>query len=109
MLISDWSSDLCSSDLTSLATKETKYWVFLEDVTRNLGSGCIVRIYALPIQFLLFECVLKRQHTTTPIVFFQCCKVVRLSRSEERRVGKECSGACRSGWSAYTVKKTLTT
>src|SRR3546814_15018602 len=31
-----------------------------------------------------------------------------LSRSEERRVGKECVSTCRSGWSPYHYKKKLT-
>src|SRR3546814_11338377 len=30
---------------------------------------------------------------------------VRLARSEERRVGKECVRRCRSGWSPYEEKK----
>src|SRR3546814_21012741 len=30
---------------------------------------------------------------------------VRLMRSEERRVGKECVSTCRSRWSPYTSKK----
>src|SRR3546814_15637263 len=30
-----------------------------------------------------------------------------LLRSEERRVGKECVGTCRSRWSQYTLKKKI--
>src|SRR3546814_13372194 len=32
-------------------------------------------------------------------------QVIALKRSEERRVGKEVVGTCRSRWSAYHVKK----
>src|SRR3546814_20411986 len=35
-------------------------------------------------------------------------KAIRLGRSEERRVGKECVSTCRSRWSPYHYKKKLT-
>src|SRR3546814_6384214 len=62
MRISDWSSDVCSSDLRD---------------TLTLSSP--VR-WPLPLP-------LKRAADSTAL------------RSEERRVGKECVGTCRSRWS----------
>src|SRR3546814_19722384 len=32
---------------------------------------------------------------------------LRITRSEERRVGKECVSTCRSRWSPYPYKKTI--
>src|SRR3546814_8479467 len=64
MRISDWSSDVCSSDLKGLRQQRRR--------ARDLGRG-------------------------------EGCAVARNggSRSEERRVGKECVSPCRSRWSQY--------
>src|SRR3546814_4204143 len=76
MRISDWSSDVCSSDLRLLEARPV--------VEVSLGdfvlSGGEIAAYAL------------------------IDAVVRLLpgvRSEERRVGKECVSTCRSRWSPY--------
>src|SRR3546814_1316100 len=68
MRISDWSSDVCSSDLS--VTPFQPY------------SGVVV----LPI-------------STAPCSRSRA--VHGASRSEERRVGKECVSTCRSRWSPY--------
>src|SRR3546814_5592809 len=62
MRISDWSSDVCSSDLLDLMVRR----------------GVISESDA-------------DQALATPLIF-------RQSRSEERRVGKECVSTCRSRW-----------
>src|SRR3546814_10387430 len=72
MRISDWSSDVCSSDLQALAT--------VEMITR----------YQSP---QLRE--LARLIRDTPVLS------AGDQRSEERRVGKECVSTCRSRWSTY--------
>src|SRR3546814_7821444 len=66
MRISDWSSDVCSSDLVRRGTS-----IRPADCRRACA-----RYDTLPAQ-------------------------ARLSRSEERRVGKECVSTCRSRWSPY--------
>src|SRR3546814_1321208 len=75
MRISDWSSDVCSSDL--LAT----YWV-------GQGVG-----------------LMSRQKSSREVVLEMAedylDAVERLTRSEERRVGKEYVSTCRSRWSPY--------
>src|SRR3546814_5542480 len=74
MRISDWSSDVCSSDLGSGADWEIK---------RSPGKG--IRA-ALP---------------TAALAGRGTQEGFRRVRSEERRVGKECVSTCRSRWSPY--------
>src|SRR3546814_13633826 len=84
MRISDWSSDVCSSD---------RNWAADEVIKRELWSQ-IEQVLALPglhIRGLM---------TMAPIV---------PDRSEERRVGKECVSTCRSRWSPYHKKNKLLT
>src|SRR2546430_10873665 len=67
----DWSSDVCSSDLTQNADKEK-----IENLARQdalIHTLCLYRTVSLSV------------------------RVRRSIRSEERRVGKE----CRSRWSPY--------
>src|SRR3546814_8284242 len=74
MRISDWSSDVCSSDLLKPA------------------------VYARPPQSVvapLFKDNRRLQNVTAEML--ERCAV----RSEERRVGKECVSTCRSRWSPY--------
>src|SRR3546814_20632150 len=87
MRISDWSSDVCSSDLCDLATA----------VEADAGFVCGQRLFQahVAVFHLLDE-------------FFQRVErglEVGDGRSEERRVGKECVSQCRSGWSPDHYKK----
>src|SRR3546814_12328445 len=98
MRISDWSSDVCSSDLQTLwraallqlviisvlmgalrlgLSKDFfEEWGWLTGPAAWLGTSALVgRLLKLPIPQVL--------------------------RSEERRVGKECVSTCRSRWSPY--------
>src|SRR6058998_1858038 len=68
MVMSDWSSDVCSSDL---------------------GRGTPAR---------------RRRAAPRDLCV---ARDVPRARSEERRVGKECSSPCRSRWSPYHQKKNL--
>src|SRR3546814_8151854 len=73
MRISDWSSDVCSSDLTprpGAATRLESRLALAESYLLHL----LIRLISL--RSLLW-------------------------RSEERRVGKECVSTCRSRWSPY--------
>src|SRR3546814_4941936 len=72
MRISDWSSDVCSSDLLTLLQKVLRGLLDEEVPIRDVRT--IVETLA--------------EHAP------------RL-RSEERRVGKECVSTCRSRWSPY--------
>src|SRR3546814_20325014 len=106
MRISDWSSDVCSSDLRgrgyceSLSIRESKRWGPASECQpprdRLFGVGVIlvrvVRfIFSVGIAFNLGKNVI--QVKVAVIVDAEA------ARSEERRVGKECVSPCRSRWS----------
>src|SRR3546814_3163944 len=84
MRISDWSSDVCSSDLTAPLVVE----------------GCIMmhkcHLNTCPTGVATQDPELRKRFTGQPehvVNYF--------FRSEERRVGKECVSTCRSRWSPY--------
>src|SRR3546814_4424940 len=75
MRISDWSSDVCSSDL--IPSRPDPFKIGLS--------------YAAPRAFDMAICArAERGGMSIPDM-----------RSEERRVGKECVSTCRSRWSPY--------
>src|SRR3546814_9053901 len=86
MRISDWSSDVCSSDLRKVRTV-----IADADTTFQMEQGPLMsktRTYvAYPDKFRIDATVAGAQ-------------VIQV-RSEERRVGKECVSTCRSRWSPY--------
>src|SRR3546814_9492224 len=84
MRISDWSSDVCSSDLKS-RPKENPFEV-REKSTRMLKSQTASRSAASG----------PRQYARPGFLV-----IASAGRSEERRVGKECVSTCRSRWSPY--------
>src|SRR3546814_3644401 len=84
MRISDWSSDVCSSDLSES-----------EDVhTRPAASfmAVIAQIAVIDIVFSLDSVIAAVGMANQTWI---------MVRSEERRVGKECVSTCRSRWSPY--------
>src|SRR3546814_17596973 len=103
MRISDWSSDVCSSDL-SAPTKSPQRPGFY-----------VVPEYGLdPLNWP--ECRLAGVELLTPPLPLDEAEAVRTElyeaiyeidgdfnffRSEERRVGQECVSTCRSRWSPY--------
>src|SRR3546814_7568880 len=82
MRISDWSSDVCSSDLY--------FWreIYFVYYGAKLIGAILINISSL-------SC-----HPREPVKLQQNQKSLRM-RSEERRVGKECVSTCRSRWSPY--------
>src|SRR3546814_15593157 len=80
MRISDWSSDVCSSDLCG------------ERGEFQVGAHVDVR------PALLFAIEPAGAQAGA-------CGADDIHRSEERRVGKECVSTCRSRWSPYHEKK----
>src|SRR3546814_15018067 len=97
MRISDWSSDVCSSDLARLLDdKRTGRERYIAQVTATLRD-------ALAAQGVDAEVAGRPKH------IYSIWKKVRkkdvpigeLYRSEERRVGNECVSTCRSRWSQY--------
>src|SRR3546814_20867272 len=107
MRISDWSSDVCSSDLIN-----TIRW--LEDVLNSYQSAMI--IISHDRHFLNQVCthmadldyrelrIYPGNYDDYMLASTQARERVSSSnakRSEERRVGKECVSTCRSRWSQY--------
>src|SRR3546814_1487189 len=78
MRISDWSSDVCSSDLQA----------------RPSGT----HVPGWPNRFVRSIRALANEPAR---------RQSRRRRSEERRVGKECVSTCRSRWSPYHYRKKL--
>src|SRR3546814_20169280 len=97
MRISDWSSDVCSSDLG--ARKATV--VYLGDyVDRGPSSRAVLdRLIAQPVA-AAESVFLKGNHEDALLRFLdgEGGGERWLTRSEERRVGKECVSPCRSRW-----------
>src|SRR3546814_4661239 len=97
MRISDWSSDVCSSDLRLQpdAVKgdgriETLQGGGLARAVEPLQQGGDVGVRGDR---------LGEHDVAAPALALQARRHVR---SEERRVGKECVSTCRSRWSTYT-------
>src|SRR3546814_20076202 len=100
MRISDWSSDVCSSDLPRI----------------RAGAGSVLE------SAIRHDLGHHLRDLTDAIVFLRLPDIKRLivnqlapalgarderagDRSEERRVGKECVRTCRSRWSPYHSRK----
>src|SRR3546814_15482358 len=109
MRISDWSSDVCSSDLaTGSAARPPTYpvddsvrWLDASEAFEKLstvGPGPVALIDPLggPIAVALAE-ALAAHGISVSIVTPDS-----IVRSEERRVGKECVRTVRSRWSPST-------
>src|SRR3546814_17100144 len=92
MRISDWSSDVCSSDL-SRAGRLTHSCRISSGPPLRLNSGGETSAWTSPDPAVI--------HCTPPASITLACP----PRSEERRVGKECVSTCRSRWSPYHSKK----
>src|SRR3546814_12215043 len=98
MRISDWSSDVCSSDLFDEVGL---------DVELTLFADYLASIDAMAAGEL--DAVTQTLNDTMASVAFGSEQVIVVvndnSRSEERRVGKECVSTCRSRWSPHHKKK----
>src|SRR3546814_17110955 len=98
MRISDWSSDVCSSDL------QRKRAGIAHDLAAALAFGSVDDDHDIP------PWCAERPFSplrTPPASMYGRSR--RGRRSEERRVGKECVSTCRSRWSPYHKKKKNTT
>src|SRR3546814_16085899 len=96
MRISDWSSDVCSSDL--LATFAGK--------RQPLGVGSGGMALLAKLDDATVEDIITHNGTQIEQYGGMSAREMRqLVRSEERRVGKECVSTCRSRWSPYHYKK----
>src|SRR3546814_3613527 len=86
MRISDWSSDVCSSDLSRPQLRQGPVCLGL-----RFAQGTRPRpTHAGKHSRSVAQSELGGSHS-----------IQRTARSEERRVGKECVSTCRSRWSPY--------
>src|SRR3546814_14348979 len=97
MRISDWSSDVCSSDLNSALNSFSSEILKRQSLEKRLQSGL------RPAQD-------QRVHVVRAFVRVDHLEIDQMegdaelvgnTRSEARRVGKECVSRCRSRWSLY--------
>src|SRR3546814_5932210 len=87
MRISDWSSDVCSSDLPAASPPRGAHLGRRGSCRRDRGDGQQGGGRALD------------RPLSAGALALPLCR--GLGRSEERRVGKECVSTCRSRWSPY--------
>src|SRR3546814_18910947 len=99
MRISDWSSDVCSSDLRGLA--------FLQSLGQQAGQGTQLRLHGgrrRSSKTQGDEVFAHHFVEQTEQAMLEQVETLRRS-SEERRVGKECVSTCRTRWSQYHYKR----
>src|SRR3546814_5771940 len=109
MRISDWSSDVCSSDLRALRDAgESTLRVEPEvggDLVVAAAAGVHLRRCGGQLRRPALDCrvdVLAGRHEPEGALRQLALDLVEGGqRSEERRVGKECVSTCRSRWSPY--------
>src|SRR3546814_20001414 len=97
MRISDWSSDVCSSDLQEAGG------------VPQLRREIAITLNALLIHFHVAALAFHGRHEEAQRVRTERVdQTERIDRSEERRVGKECVSTCRYRWSPYHSKQQKT-
>src|SRR3546814_14826657 len=115
MRISDWSSDVCSSDLKAERVRN-----FHHNTLHALGELVGAAGLSHPKDLKPHHIVRRVDHNEVRLVsslykFLAPGELLAkpsshkvyemywpMARSEERRVGKECVSTCRSRWSPYT-------
>src|SRR3546814_20860038 len=132
MRSSDWSSDVCSSDLYSLSDGRDGLRALLAapgpQPTAVIGGNDLLAIGVMleaqqsglsvpdDLSVAGFDDIELAANfapalTTVHVPVEEICAlagdylVARIERSEERRVGKECVSTCRSRWEPYHKKK----
>src|SRR3546814_12247047 len=104
MRISDWSSDVCSSDLPEDYKLEAP-----KDAEGKPIEGVDFESFTKDPLFQSFQKAAHAKGMTNEQLQFVTERYIELApqlfsadkRSEERRVGKECVSTCRSRWSPY--------
>src|SRR3546814_15152204 len=113
MSISDWSSDVCSSDLLERGDMRVAIVEPGHEAERDLPVRLMIE-EAAAIGILVQRPTLGVDHPALRVFLgvdvpqFLDAQAIDLRfaiRSEERRVGKECVSTCRSRWSPYHSKK----
>src|SRR3546814_11676866 len=100
MRISDWSSDVCSSDLRTSVECRLCPVVLRKDGFERLFA-CAILAPVTPRRIVLLDPARIGQHEIEQIVG-------DIERSDERRVGKVCVSTCKYRWSPHTSKQKRT-
>src|SRR3546814_13467995 len=104
MRISDWSSDVCSSDLGAACGAigflpyNAKMLVGIGNLLLGEHGADLVGVVAGALENLKLAVLIVCQRESLRRAH---ADFVFLERSEERRVGKECVSTCRFRWSPY--------
>src|SRR3546814_16297597 len=94
MRISDWSSDVCASDLAARLA-------LVAIMEKHIGDrGLVGAVQPVGGAFAL----LRHAHVERTILLERKAALAPVERSEERRVGKACVSTCRSRWSPDPTK-----
>src|SRR3546814_20209098 len=101
MRISDWSSDVCSSDLNEGDIVGQSLGALSPELSELLDSNDSAAIVQVKTNADLRTLAVKVVKDASGHVLTFDDITQQLSRSEERRVGKECVSTCRSRWSPY--------
>src|SRR3546814_12088342 len=137
MRISDWSSDVCSSDLIRITSGQASLTGIALKVGQENGNGGYVlnhdytivetgdptgissvssnKFSSEALDSSFANTLVKLDPVKYGADFVKISlsadndKIASASRSEERRVGKECVSTCRSRWSRYHEKNKHTT
>src|SRR3546814_9153824 len=105
MRISDWSSDVCSSDLrlsaagNAWAKVTNKQGEEIEVMTE--GASQLIKIEFTPELHTTYMLYDGFDGLRTKLKLDLDYEAMENGKSEERRVGKECVSMCRSRWSPY--------
>src|SRR3546814_13454387 len=110
MRISDWSSDVCSSDLSANGKHSNDVLPRMKSRDDNGGAASPQGTHAVQSEAPAYPEHIDHIHQLLQSVartgrFMSRCYgesiCPNMLRSKERRVGKECVSTCRSGWSPY--------
>src|SRR3546814_12342920 len=100
MRISDWSSDVCSSDLVGERPRQRGERLLRRDAEDAQNEGAA----NIPLRLVVLVEAGDLLHRRAYVLRVEGQVQVagrNEARSEERRVGKECVSTCRSRWSPY--------
>src|SRR3546814_1868801 len=101
MRISDWSSDVCSSDLIARLRRVFDLAADPVAIAADLGADAVLAPLVAARPGLRVPGAWDGFELAVRAILGQQITVGAATRSEERRVGKECVSTCRSRGSPY--------